>query len=298
MILKGLDEAWAKAEPQTAYDVGFRFIIGYVSQDNTGKNLTADDVARIHAANMAVAFVYEYNPSSALGGYSQGVIDGRIALAHLQSLGAPTGVACYSASTDFDVQPGQYSVCLAYETGFAGVLLAAGYRAGAYTGYSFAQYLASHNYAGFIWQTYAWSHGAWLASAALRQTKNGVSVAGSNVDIDESEVVDFGQWGVVTVTQPSDFVNALLNTPIGSPATPSLDGHTFLDWFKEIAYAVTTGGPLVDDISTVKDAVAHLQSTVDNGVAAMTADELAAIESLNANLTKWLAAIKAAGNAT
>lgn len=193
MILRGIDEAWAKVDPAQAKALGYDFIVGYVSEDES-KNLTRDDVDRIHGNDMAVAFVYEYNPQSALGGYSTGTANGNVALQHFQSLGVPPGVACYNAGTDFNVQPGQMSTCLAHETGFAVTMATGGYRAGAYTGYPFGLYLTQHNYSGFIWQTYAWSNGAWLAAAALRQTVNGVYVAGVDVDIDESERIDFGQW--------------------------------------------------------------------------------------------------------
>lgn len=193
MILRGIDEAWAKVDPAQAYALGYRFIVGYVSEDPT-KNLTASDIVRIHAAGMAVAFVYEFNPTSALGGFATGVANATTAVKLFESLGVPTGVACYNAGTDFNVQPGQMSTCLAHETGFSTRMAQHGYRSGAYAGYPFGAYLTQHNYSGFIWQTYAWSNGAWLAAATLRQTANGVHIAGVDVDIDESETVDFGQW--------------------------------------------------------------------------------------------------------
>src|SRR5262249_42156166 len=44
------------------------------------------------------------------------------------------------------------------------------------------------------WQTYAWSHGQWDARAQLRQTLNGVHIAGFDVDLDEAHAADYGQW--------------------------------------------------------------------------------------------------------
>lgn len=204
MTLKGLDEAWGKVDPATAKGLGYDFIVGYVSEDPT-KNLTASDIEKIHAAGMAVAFVYEFNPTSALGGYPSGVANATVASGLFKTLGVPTGVACYNAGTDFNVQPGQMSTCLAHETGFSVTMATQGYRSGAYTGYPFGSYLTQHNYSGFIWQTYAWSNGAWLAAAALRQLFNGVHVAGIDVDIDESETVDFGQWGSNMAISDTDF---------------------------------------------------------------------------------------------
>lgn len=193
MILKGLDEDWSKVNPTQAWLDGFRFIFGYVSQDGTGKNFSPGDVASIFAAGFAIGLVYEYNPQSALGGYLQGVTDANIAIAHAQSLGVPRGVALYAA-VDWNVLPGQMSTCLAYATGFLDTCAAAGFRSGIYGGYPLCYYLTQHNYGGFLWQTYAWSNGAWLAAAAVRQTLNGISEAGATVDLDESERIDFGQW--------------------------------------------------------------------------------------------------------
>lgn len=193
MIMRGIDEAWAKLDPALAASQGFGFIVGYVSQDES-KNLTTSDIQRIHAAGLAVAFVMEYNASAALGGRPAGIDDGNVALQHFATLGVPSHVACYSAGTDFNVLPGEMSTCWAFEQGFASTMDNGGYRYGAYTGYPFGLYMTQRNYVGFIWQTYAWSNGAWLANAALRQTSNGVHIAGIDLDIDESEVVDFGQW--------------------------------------------------------------------------------------------------------
>lgn len=198
MILKGIDEDWSKVDPWRAWQDGFRFIFGYVSQDMTGKNFAPSDVSSILSNGFAIGLVYEYNPQSALGGYSQGVTDAQIAIAHAQSLGAPLGVALYAA-VDWNVQPGQMSTCLAYATGFLATCSAVGYRSGIYGGYPLCLYLQQHNYGGFLWQTYAWSNGAWLAGAAVRQTQNGVSEAGVTIDLDESEVIDFGQWQPISL---------------------------------------------------------------------------------------------------
>lgn len=209
MILKGLDEDWSKVDPTQAANDGFGFAFGYVSQDNTGKNLSPADVSRIHGAGMAVALVYEYNPQSALGGYSAGARDAGIAIAHAQSLGAPRGVALYAA-VDWDVTDAQKPAVLAYATGFLDACTAVGFRSGIYGGYWVCLYLSDHNYGGFLWQTYAWSGGLWLAAAAVRQTRNGIHEAGATVDLDESEVIDFGQWSPASAPAPVP-----VPTPIG-----------------------------------------------------------------------------------
>ena len=273
MILKGLDEAWAKVDPAYAYSQGYRFIIGYVSEDPT-KNLSANDIARIHAANMAVAFVYEYDTNAALDGYPTGVANARVALGLFAKLGVPTGVACYTAGTDFNVQPGQMSTCLSYETGFADTMHAVGYRYGAYTGYPFAAYLTQHNYSGFIWQTYAWSNGAWLAAAAIRQTQNGVHVAGIDVDIDESEIIDFGQWetkmaddtenALVAYTRLDTIRQGLDRTEPGATYLPAAyQNEDFTGLYKRIAVEVIAQLPAATSSGLSTEDKALLQSTLD-----------------------------------
>lgn len=208
MILKGIDEDWAKANPVQVVRDGFGFVFGYVSQDTTGKNLTATDVSNLHAVGLAIGLVYEFNQLSALGGYAQGVVDAQIAIAHARGLGgpnglgAPVGTALYTA-VDWNVQPGQMSTVLGYATGFLDTCVTNGFRSGVYGGYPICAYLSQHNYGGFLWQTFAWSNGAWLAAAAVRQTVNGVHEAGATVDLDESERVDFGQWEAELVKDES-----------------------------------------------------------------------------------------------
>lgn len=240
MILKGLDEDWSKVDPVQAYADGFRFIFGYVSQDTTGKNLTASDVLRIHAANMAIGLVYEFNPQSALGGYQQGITDAGIAIAHAQSIGAPSDTALYAA-VDWNVQPGQMSTCLAYAVGFLVTCASAGFRSGVYGGYPLCYYLNQHNYGGFLWQTYAWSNGAWLNAAVVRQTLNGIHEAGATVDLDESEYIDFGQWEAEMATTILLSIEMQDNTVRSGPT----DGLGRFHWIPDQAalqeYMAATG---------------------------------------------------------
>lgn len=234
MILKGLDEDWSKVDPTQAAADGFGFAFGYVSQDTTGKNLTADDVARIHAAGMAVALVYEFNPQSALGGYNAGTRDAAIAIAHAQSLAAPADIALYAA-VDWNVTDAQKATVLAYANGFADACRAAGFRSGIYAGYWVCLYLLQHNYPGFLWQTYAWSGGLWLTEAVVRQTLNGIHEAGATVDLDESEVIDFGQWEaeMSTGAEAEDMVRLLVQMPDGSVREGVADGVGGWHWITE-----------------------------------------------------------------
>lgn len=192
MAISGLDEAWAKADPAAAYAAGYRFVVGYVSQDTTGKNLSSTDVAALHSAGLDVGLVYEFATSAALGGAVRGRSDAWVAVDHAKTLGAPAGTCLYFA-IDFNVTASQLDTALAYLQGAESVVRAAGYRIGVYGGYSLCAYLVGR-WSGLLWQTYAWSAGQWCPAAVLRQVRNGVHVAGADVDVDEAEALDWGQW--------------------------------------------------------------------------------------------------------
>lgn len=279
-----LDEAWAKVDPAAARSAGYTGIIGYVSQSTTGKNLTVDDVARIHATGLDVGLVYEYNTQSALGGYVQGQRDAYIAVAHAQGLGAPKGVCLY-ASVDWDVQRDQVATVLNYAHGFADVARNAGYRYGIYAGYRPCAYLVQAGYDGLLWQTYAWSSGQWVAQAAIRQVANGIFVAGVDVDRDVAQVIDWGQWspqgGSSTMTQPAsnEDVNVYAGMFLGGPSC----GKTVPTEFR--VPSDTFGNALFSQLAYVRaklDALSVPASVV-------TDEQMAAIGQLN-NLLGQVAA--------
>lgn len=204
-----IDEAWAKVDPAEAARLGYAGVIGYVSQDNTGKNLSQYDVDMIHAAGLSVGLVYEYSPQSAAGGFYAGTRDADIAIAYAKALGAPPGVCLYAA-IDWDVSNTQMINVAEYLRGYGTRVENAGYRHGMYAGYYPCIWARQNGYQGLLWQTYAWSGGLWFDGVAVRQTANGIIVGGANVDRDEAEVTDWGQWspdGGSTVTQPTDTWN-------------------------------------------------------------------------------------------
>lgn len=188
-----VDEAWSKATPSDLRNAGYGGVIGYVSQDISGKNITADQVAAYHAVGLDVGLVYEFNPSSALRGSAQGITDAQIAVSGARSIGAPARVCLYAA-VDFDAQPNDYAAVLSYATGFLTVAKGSGYRAGIYAGYGVVTMLEGNGYGGLLWQTYAWSHGSWAPGVAIRQVTNDVHVGTSSVDRDITMVSDWGQW--------------------------------------------------------------------------------------------------------
>ncbi len=190
-----IDEDWSKADPGALKAAGYGGAVGYLSEDTTGKNLTASDVRALHAAGLAVGLVYEYATTSALGGSARGTRDAGIAVGGARSLNVPGGVCLYTA-VDWQVTSGQMAAVLAYALAFQRTCAAAGYRAGIYGSYDVCAYLAQHGYTGLLWQTYAWSGGRWWPGAVVRQEQNGIHVAGATVDKDETMATDWGQWTV------------------------------------------------------------------------------------------------------
>lgn len=205
MTVQGIDEDWSKSNPAQLYADGYRFAIGYVSQDTTGKNLTPANVTALHDAGLAVGIVYEYNPQSALKGSGQGLYDAGIAVRGAQALSAPAGTRLYFA-VDFDVQSAQLAAVGSYLLAAQTVCEENGYTIGAYGGYRLCHYLASLSLNIALWQTYAWSGGVWEPSAVVRQIQNGIHEAGATVDHDDStdmQMAGFWLSGVSSTPPPS-----------------------------------------------------------------------------------------------
>jgi len=216
--LTGIDEAWDKVAPADLVARGYHFVFGYVSQNTTGKNLTRQQILGYLAAGIDVALVYEYDPKAALGGGTQGRLDAQIAVSDALQLGAPPGTAIYFA-VDFDVQESEIQRSLAYLVGASGVCHDHGLRSGVYGGKRIVDATVVNVPAvEFLWQTYAWSGGLWSARAGVRQTRNGLAVAGHTVDSDTATIVDFGQWRHDGATPPS-----------GGPVTQPSEGQQIAD---------------------------------------------------------------------
>jgi hypothetical protein len=70
-------------------------------------------------------------------------------------------------------------------------------RVGVYGGFRVCSYLWRQSLVSYIWQTYAWSGGAWFTTTHIRQVRNGINVAGVDCDADEAypdRSGDYGQW--------------------------------------------------------------------------------------------------------
>src|SRR5262249_15337126 len=126
-----------------------------------------------------------------LDGYGKGVSQAQAADSQAQSVGQPAGRPIYFA-IDFDAQPSQQGVIDAYFDGVASVIGVD--RTGVYAGYGPVSRLFDNGKISWAWQTYAWSYGNWDSRAQLRQIQNDIG-PGGEMDLDQSMVGDFGQWG-------------------------------------------------------------------------------------------------------
>jgi len=199
-MIDGVDYAWERPSPTELAAAGYRFACRYLSWDTSGKNLSDTERRALHAAGLDVVLNWEYQPHAALGGYGQGTADATEALRQARALGAPDSAAIYF-SVDFDAQSDQLLAVEQYVQGCCMVL--GRERVGTYGGIRVINALVRAGLGSWYWQTYAWSAGAWNPAAHIRQVRNGVTVAGANVDLDSATVTEFGQWHAAPVAPPS-----------------------------------------------------------------------------------------------
>jgi hypothetical protein len=224
----GVDEAWDRASAADLVAYGASFCCRYVGEDQSGKNLTAAEAAALSMAGIWIVTNYEYNPGAALKGFAEGQRVARLADAQHRACGGPDDRPIYF-SVDFDAS-GTFAAIGAYFEGIASVIGIG--RTGVYGEYDVVRYLWETRRVRWIWQTYAWSHGLWYPQAHIRQVANGVHVAGHDVDRDESQMIDFGQWRAGMTTLDEGFPSAggkvtrTLVTDIREAASILLDGVT------------------------------------------------------------------------
>jgi hypothetical protein len=190
---KGIDCATplTRTSAQEIAQVGYEFAARYlVPPSYAWKRLTRSEAEAITDAGMSMISVFEtskYNPSH---GASQGKMDGQSALQEAQLIKQPKGSAIYFA-VDYDAQPREYDAIENYLR--AAEYEIAGYKIGVYGSFEVVEEMSRRIQDIRIWQTYAWSHGHQSPRANLYQWKNGQTVAGVEVDFNESYGEE-GSW--------------------------------------------------------------------------------------------------------
>jgi hypothetical protein len=183
--MKGIDYAWVKPNPKWIVENGYQFVCRYLSNNPT-KNLTFDELKRLHLQGLKVVVVWETGIHRPLAGYDAGVEDSTQANHQMIGLTGKTDTVIYFACDD-DFTEQDQNVINDY---FKGVISILGkQRVGVYGSYGVVKRCFDVGVVTYGWQTYAWSKGQWDNRAQLRQIHNL-----ADYDIDESISDDFGQF--------------------------------------------------------------------------------------------------------
>ncbi|MFC0333169.1 DUF1906 domain-containing protein [Paenibacillus sepulcri] len=189
--MKGFDCAipLTAAQAKALANAGMMFAARYLVPENLAwKRLTRAEAEAITGAGMQIVSVFETTASRAASGEAAGRTDGAAALRQAKLIGQPQGSAIYFA-VDYDAQPAAYRSIEEYLR--AADAQITGYKSGVYGSYAVVEEMARRGACEHFWQTYAWSRGEQSAHANLYQYRNGVTVAGVLLDLNDS----FGNEG-------------------------------------------------------------------------------------------------------
>lgn len=200
MTIKGCDYAWSRPGLDLLWDNGYRFACRYLSYDRTGKNLSKAEADALRARGIAPVSNWEWDAHDALGGYQVGVRNATEANNQHLACGGPPDRPIYF-SVDFDTRSANMATIRDYFWGINSVIGSS--RTGVYGGYSTVDQLLAAGAVSWVWQTYAWSDGLWHPRAHIRQVRNGISLNGSDLDEDQAQMDDFGQWPTTTTPRPA-----------------------------------------------------------------------------------------------
>lgn len=253
LLAVGIDQAWDRASPDQLRVYGATFVCRYLGEDTTGKNLTKGEADAYIAAGIAIVSNYEYNPGDAIKGHARGQAAARLADAQHRACGGPADKPIYFS---VDVQITNADQMSAVRSYFDGITSVIGRdRTGAYGQYSVIKDLFDRQKITYGWQTYAWSAGMWDPRAQLRQVRNGLKLAGHDVDRNEAHAPDFGQWGVTAVAQMDYSPSTARAIAIGATEYGWIEG-TSPGWDDELA------------TYNLKAVEARLAAKIDNAAAA------------------------------
>lgn len=184
-MVRGLDYT-TQTTPEIAkafVDAGIEFVCRYlVPEKYKWKRLTKTEADAISNAGLNIISVFESSASRAAGGAAAGKADGITALSEAKIVGQPEGSAIYFA-VDYDAKAIDHKAIEDYLKAAAKEL--PGYHVGVYGSYSVCLTMFNLGIK-YLWQTYAWSGGKFTNHANIYQHKNGQSVAGVTVDLNNS----------------------------------------------------------------------------------------------------------------
>lgn len=193
--MRAVDYSFSRPNPATIKAAGYDVVLRYLG-GSTGKQLTSDEAAKLHAAGLAIGLVYESTADRAAAGRAAGVHDASSALIAANALGYPAACPIFFA-VDFDAAPAQVA---GYFDGVDSVL---GARAGIYGGYA----VTTAGLAAYRWQTKAWSGGKVDPDAHLVQQ---LAMSHPIIGCDEDTIVHpLPLWGPRSSTRAPSPVGVL-----------------------------------------------------------------------------------------
>jgi len=193
MSIEGVDYAWARPTVAGLVTAGKKFTCRYGGPGSAGKQLDKAEARALIAAGIAICANAEGAADGMLGGFTTGASWARSADTHFRACGMPATRPIY-LSADVDVTATQWPKVADALRGAASVLGGVG-RVGVYGSYDVMLWARRDGVAAWFWQTYAWSEGRWAPGNHIEQYRNGVALAGGNVDLDRALTADYGQWG-------------------------------------------------------------------------------------------------------
>jgi hypothetical protein len=204
-----IDFAWSRFNLALVKNSGYVGVIRYLSHD-LSKSISADEVAQIQTAGLALGLIFEDGAQRALQGHDAGVADGQYANAMADRVGFPRWKPLGYA-VDFQVTAAQLPTVLAYIQGAAST----GRVAFGYGSTMLVDYLTTAGI-GDDWQTCAWSNGFVNNKAALYQRLKPTTTLTGSFDEDVVLHPSNDLW------YPGEQAPAPVVTPVSNPAPAPL----------------------------------------------------------------------------
>lgn len=198
---KGVDFSGARPSIQQLQADNDVFVARYSAPNSESwKKITLAEAQSYWNAGIHVVLVFEDGAQNALGGMTQGNIDGQIAAQDADALGWP-GNVCVYASADFDIQQSDYQKAADYLIAFGH---ATGRPVGIYGPRRFIDWCIAQGCAQFGWQcasTYGDSYNAGTTQVGhICQQVGNTTIAGTDRDI--ALQVNIGSWNGQTAPAP------------------------------------------------------------------------------------------------
>lgn len=186
-LLRGLDSAGfsaGAADKAAGYTVIGRYIVGPYAMDGS-------EILTLTRLGLAIIAIFELQAQAALGGASQGRLDGYEAVKQARWLRLPLEAAIF-ATVDFEPEGAQLASVVGYLREFSDVVRLAGFKSGSYGGVAVQRLVIG--LVDYRWQTAAWSYGAIASGVDILQNARAADVGGVRVDVDQILNEHCGAW--------------------------------------------------------------------------------------------------------